>query len=141
MRSSVCVLPVADYDQFAASFSHIFVGPQYAAGYVGYLLSESWAADIFSVFEEKGIFDQQAGNRFKATFLESGGTRAPIDLFIEFCGRRPSIEALMEQKGIIQRRRQRSESPLSQHAFMAQRQNARLNQDEAALQTAAGNAM
>lgn len=145
VRSNVCVLPVADYDRFEACFSHVFSnGCDYSAGYYGYLWSEVMTADLFSVFKQNGIFDAQRGNRFKATFLESGGTRAPMDLFVEFCGRKPSVNAFLDQKGIVQRKRERSESPLSQLALVTQSQRAaRLHQEraEAMEQNAATNTM
>jgi oligopeptidase A len=34
------------------------------------------------------------------TILEQGGSREPMDLFIEFRGRKPTIDALLRHSGI-----------------------------------------
>ena len=40
-------------------------------------------------------------NYFKETFLESGGAKDPMDLFIAFRGRAPQVDALIRQNGMI----------------------------------------
>ncbi|HEY5702260.1 MAG TPA: M3 family metallopeptidase, partial [Gammaproteobacteria bacterium] len=37
---------------------------------------------------------------FLQSILEQGGSRDPMDLFIEFRGREPSIDALLRHSGI-----------------------------------------
>ena len=59
------------------------------------------AADAFSVFEEKGIFNYDSAQQFMTYILESGGSEDPMDLFKAFRGREPKIEAWLRQRGIL----------------------------------------
>lgn len=92
-------LPPA-FNRFQHSFTHIFAGG-YAAGYYSYKWAEVLSADAFSKFEERGIFDRETGELFLHEILEQGGSRDPMDLFIEFRGRKPSIDPLLRHSGII----------------------------------------
>lgn len=99
VRSQVAVVKAPDFSRFQHSFSHIFAGG-YAAGYYSYKWAEVLSADAFSKFEEKGIFDKNTGSEFLHSILEQGGSREPMDLFVEFRGRKPSIEPLLRHSGI-----------------------------------------
>lgn len=99
VRQQVAVVIPPDFNRFQHSFSHIFAGG-YAAGYYSYKWAEVLSADAFSKFEETGIFNKSTGQAFLHTILEQGGARDPMDLFIEFRGRKPSIEPLLRHSGI-----------------------------------------
>lgn len=99
VRDRVAVINPPDFNRFQNSFSHIFAGG-YAAGYYSYKWAEVLSADAFSKFEEQGIFNNQTGKEFLHSILEQGGSREPLDLFIEFRGREPSVEALLRHSGI-----------------------------------------
>ncbi|MBN8429521.1 M3 family metallopeptidase [Microbulbifer salipaludis] len=99
VRAQVSVVPVSPDNRFQNSFSHIFAGG-YAAGYYSYKWAEVLSADAFSLFEETGIFDPATGNRFLTAVLEQGGSRDAQDLFAEFRGRAPKIDALLRHSGI-----------------------------------------
>jgi oligopeptidase A len=99
VRSQVAVVIPPPFNKFQHSFSHIFAGG-YAAGYYSYKWAEVLSADAFSRFEETGIFDKCAGQAFLHSILEQGGSRDPMELFIEFRGRKPSIEPLLKHSGI-----------------------------------------
>ena len=99
VRRDVAVIIPPDYNRFQHSFSHIFAGG-YAAGYYSYLWAEVLSADAFSKFEESGIFNRATGEEFLHTILEQGGSRDPMELFIEFRGREPRIDALLRHCGI-----------------------------------------
>ena len=99
VRQEVAVIKPAPYNRFQHGFTHIFAGG-YAAGYYSYKWAEVLSADAFSLFEEEGIFDHQTGLKFLHTVLEQGGTREPMDLFVEFRGREPEIDALLRHSGI-----------------------------------------
>lgn len=99
VREQVSVVKPPKFNRFAHSFSHIFAGG-YAAGYYSYKWAEVLSADAFSKFEEKGIFDRETGLEFLQSILEQGGSREPMELFIEFRGREPEIDALLRHSGI-----------------------------------------
>lgn len=79
-------------------FNHIFSGG-YSAGYYSYLWSEVLDADAFQAFKETSIFDQATAKRYRH-MLSQGGTRPGMDLYVEFRGREPEIEPLLERRGL-----------------------------------------
>lgn len=101
VRKRVAVLTPPAYNRFANSFAHIFAGG-YAAGYYSYKWAEVLSADAFSRFEEEGILNPETGRRFRETILAQGGSKEPIELFIEFRGREPSIEPLLRHVGFVE---------------------------------------
>lgn len=101
VRERVAVLKPPAYNRFANSFAHIFAGG-YAAGYYSYKWAEVLSADAFSRFEEEGILNPETGRLFRETILAKGGSQEPIELFIEFRGREPSIEPLLRHSGFIE---------------------------------------
>ncbi|MCA0900192.1 MULTISPECIES: M3 family metallopeptidase [Microbulbifer] len=99
VRAQVSVVPVSPENRFQNSFSHIFAGG-YAAGYYSYKWAEVLSADAFSLFEERGIFDPETGEKFLTTVLEQGGSRDAQEIFVAFRGRAPKIDALLRHSGI-----------------------------------------
>jgi len=99
VREQVAVIRPPVFNRFQNSFSHIFAGG-YAAGYYSYKWAEVLSADAFSRFEEQGIFNSETGKAFLHSILEQGGSREPLELFIEFRGREPSVEPLLRHSGI-----------------------------------------
>ncbi|HHM05654.1 MAG TPA: oligopeptidase A [Gammaproteobacteria bacterium] len=99
VRDQVAVMKPPSFNRFPHSFAHIFAGG-YAAGYYSYKWAEVLSADAFAAFEERGVFDRATGSRFLTTVLEQGGSKDPLELFIEFRGREPSIDALLRHSGI-----------------------------------------
>ena len=94
----VQVTPVVEGTAMAPAFTHIFSGG-YAAGYYGYKWAEVLAADAFSLFKEKGIFDVATAKSFRH-LLEQGGQRHPMDIYVEFRGHKPETQALVEAMGL-----------------------------------------
>lgn len=82
----------------SSSFGHIFSGG-YAAGYYGYKWSEELDADAFAAFKENGIFDKKTAAKF-LKMLQSGDTKDPMELYVEFRGKKPTVDALLERDGI-----------------------------------------
>ena len=78
------------------SFLHIFSGG-YAASYYSYMWSEVLEADLFTVFQEKGIFERETGRRYLDTILSAGDGEDPALLFREFMGRGPDPDALIRR--------------------------------------------
>ena len=99
VRAEVAVVRPPVYNRFQHGFAHIFAGG-YAAGYYSYKWAEVLSSDAFGRFEEEGIFNRETGLAFLETILEQGGARDPMDLFKEFRGREPEIEALLRHSGI-----------------------------------------
>ena len=99
VREKVAVFFPPEFNSFPNSFTHIFSGG-YAAGYYSYKWAEVLSSDAFSAFEESGIFDRDTGLRFLHSVLEQGGSRQAMDLFVEFRGREPDIDALLRHSGI-----------------------------------------
>lgn len=99
VREQVAVSIPPAFNKFQNSFSHIFAGG-YAAGYYSYKWAEVLSSDAFSLFEEQGIFDRDASERFQQNILEKGGSEDAMDLFVAFRGREPSIEPLLRHNGI-----------------------------------------
>lgn len=99
VRQQVAVITPPAFNRFQHGFSHIFAGG-YAAGYYSYKWAEVLSADAFSKFEENGIFDIATGQAFLHCILEQGGSREPMELFREFRGREPKIDALLRHNGI-----------------------------------------
>ncbi len=81
-------------------FRHIFAGG-YSAGYYSYVWAEVLDADAFQAFKETGdVFDQKTAALFRTNILERGGTDDPMKLYIQFRGQEPSIEPLLERRGL-----------------------------------------
>ena len=83
----------------STAFSHIFQGG-YSAGYYSYKWAEVLDADAFERFEEEGLFSPQVAADF-AMVLQSGGTVAPDELYRNFRGRDPKVDALLKRAGIL----------------------------------------
>lgn len=81
-------------------FSHIFSGG-YSAGYYSYIWCEVLDADAFKAFKETGdIFNKEVASRFEKEILSRKGSRDELDMYIAFRGKRPGIEALLENRGL-----------------------------------------
>ncbi len=99
VRAEVAVMMPPAFNRFQNGFSHIFAGG-YAAGYYSYKWAEVLSADAFSKFEERGVFDRATGLEFLRNILEQGGSREPMELFMNFRGRAPRIDALLRHSGL-----------------------------------------
>lgn len=99
VTKKIDVLPVPDFVRRPNYFSHIFAGG-YAAGYYSYLWSELFANDGFAKFRDEGILSPVIGKLFEDTILSQGGSRSPMDLYVEFRGREPKLDPLLEKYGI-----------------------------------------
>lgn len=95
-------------------FRHVFGSDGYSSGYYTYLWAEVLDTDGFELFKEKGIFDPATAKRFKETVLESGGSVDPMDLYVKFRGHRPSVDALLRNRGLEPVRKPLKSSDLKQ---------------------------
>jgi len=99
VRQEVAVIRIPPWNRYPNSFGHIFAGG-YAAGYYSYKWAEVLAADAFAAFTEAGVFDRATARRYVDAILSRGGSRDALEAFIEFRGRPPRIEPLLELHGI-----------------------------------------
>jgi peptidyl-dipeptidase Dcp len=82
-------------------FQHVFAGEGYSSGYYSYMWSEVMDADAFAAFRETGdVFDPATAGRLAECILSAGGSREAADLYTDFRGRMPGVEALLEQRGL-----------------------------------------
>ncbi len=104
IAKTTTVIPPLPEDSFLCAFSHIFAGG-YASGYYSYKWAEVLSADAFAAFEEAGLEDEKAmssiGRRFRDTVLALGGSKHPMEVFIDFRGREPKSEALLRHSGLL----------------------------------------
>lgn len=83
----------------SAYFSHIFAGG-YSAGYYAYIWSEVLDAESVGWFKDNGGLKRENGDWFRAQLLSKGGSVDAMTLFRNFRGRDPSIEPLLERRGL-----------------------------------------
>ena len=81
-------------------FNHIWASG-YSAGYYAYIWSAVLDSDAFQAFKEAGdIFDQKTADRFRKEILSRGGIQDGADLYKNFRGRDPKVEALLDVLGL-----------------------------------------
>jgi peptidyl-dipeptidase Dcp len=80
-------------------FQHIFAGG-YSSGYYSYIWAEVLDADAFQAFKEKGLFDPATARSFRTNVLERGGSEDAMTLYVRFRGKEPSVEPLLEKRGL-----------------------------------------
>lgn len=82
-------------------FQHVFSGDGYSAGYYSYMWSEVLDADAFAAFTETGdAFDPGMAAKLKANIYSVGGAVDPEDSYKAFRGKLPTIDAMLEKKGL-----------------------------------------
>ena len=72
----------------------------YESGYYSYLWSAVLDADAFESFMDAGLFDQATANSFRKNILAKGGSEDPMELYLKFKGRKPTVEALLKNRGL-----------------------------------------
>ncbi|GAA0458370.1 peptidase M3 [Actinoplanes capillaceus] len=80
-------------------FGHIFSGDGYSAGYYVYLWADALTADVWELFEQKGVWDPATAKAFLDEILAVGNAVAPDEAFRNFRGRDVDTEALMRLRG------------------------------------------
>lgn len=97
--SKMELFPIVEGTCMSTSFSHIFAGG-YAAGYYGYKWAEVLDADAYALFEEKGVYNKEVADAFVENILSKGGSKKAMDLYIQFRGREPKVDALLKRSGL-----------------------------------------
>lgn len=81
-------------------FAHIF-DSGYSAGYYAYTWAEVLDADAFQAFKETGdVFNPEKALAFRQYVLSKGGSDDAMKLYKTFRGKDPSIEPLLERRGL-----------------------------------------
>ncbi len=81
-------------------FNHT-MGGGYTAGYYSYLWSEVLDADAFDAFVETGnIFNTDVAEKFRKYILTPGGIDDAMQMYVNFRGKEPSIDALLKNRGL-----------------------------------------
>ena len=82
-------------------FSHTFAGG-YSAGYYAYLWTEVFAADAFAHMTEQGGLTRENGDSFRKEILSKGNSRDLMQSYIEFRGQKPTTDALLKRRGLVE---------------------------------------
>lgn len=94
------LFPLPENYKMYASFSHIFDGG-YAAGYYSYMWAEIIEKEVWRVFVDSwDIFSPEVAHKFYTNILWAGTTKKALELFRDFLGRDPQIDAFMIEKGL-----------------------------------------
>lgn len=91
--------PDVEDNAMSPSFSHIFNGG-YSSGYYSYKWAEVLDADAFEYFKENGIFNKEIATKFRDNILSKGGTIHPMQLYKQFRGQEPQVDALLKRAGL-----------------------------------------
>ncbi|MBO9618921.1 MAG: M3 family metallopeptidase [Niabella sp.] len=81
-------------------FLHIWANG-YSAGYYAYSWAEMLDHDAFAWFKENGGLNRANGQRFRDMILSRGNTEDLATLYKAFRGKDPSIEPLLENRGLV----------------------------------------
>ncbi len=81
-------------------FNHT-MGGGYTAGYYSYIWAEVLDSDAFQAFVESGdLFNQEYADKFRKFVLTPGGIDDAMDMYVNFRGKKPGIEPLLENRGL-----------------------------------------
>ncbi len=80
-------------------FNHVFAGG-YSSGYYSYIWSGVLDSDAFESFKETSLFDKEQAAKFRKNVLERGGTKDPMEMYVDFRGRQPDIGPLLKKRGL-----------------------------------------
>jgi len=95
--NSVSFFPRWEEYKMYTAFTHVFNGG-YAAGYYSYMWAEIIEADVWSVFQENGIFDSDTADKYLNTILSQWSKKDAKKLFQDFAGREVSLDAFYQRQ-------------------------------------------
>ena len=81
-------------------FNHT-MGGGYTAGYYSYIWAGVLDCDAYNAFVEAGdIFDRTVATKFRKEILERGGDEDAMQMYLNFRGKAPIIEPLLDNRGL-----------------------------------------
>jgi peptidyl-dipeptidase Dcp len=80
-------------------FSHIWSGG-YSAGYYAYLWTQMLADDGYQWFDDHGGLTRANGDRFRRMVLSRGNTQELSQMYQDWRGAAPTVEAMMKYRGL-----------------------------------------
>jgi len=82
-------------------FNHIFSSDYYSAGYYVYIWAAVLDADAFDAFKQSGdIFNPELASKFREHCLAKSGDMDGMEAYKLFRGQDPSVEPLLERRGL-----------------------------------------
>ena len=78
---------------FYSNFGHLY---GYSARYYTYMWSKVIAADLFSIFEDQGVMNQNISKKYMDKVLSVGGSKDANDIVIDFLGRPFNYDAFIK---------------------------------------------
>lgn len=93
------LIPEIESRYQSTNFSHILGG--YIAGYYSYIWAEVLDCDAFEAFKESGdLFNQDLAAKFRKHVLSGAGEGEPMDWYVAFRGKKPTVDALLRKRGL-----------------------------------------
>ncbi len=86
-----------DGTHYQASWIHVNTHPVY---YYGYLWAEVYAMDMFTLFEQNGLLDQETGVKYRKLILANGIQRDIVGQVEAFLGRPSNNKAYFKHLGL-----------------------------------------
>jgi peptidyl-dipeptidase Dcp len=99
LKASGLDVPMVPPRYRSSYFLHIWANG-YAAGYYAYLWAEMLDNDAFAWFTEHGGLTRANGDRFRTMILSRGNTGDYAAMYRDFRGQDPSIEPMLQRRGI-----------------------------------------
>jgi len=93
----LCGFPNQPGTHIQAAFGHLF---GYDAAYYGYLWSDVYGDDMYTVFQENGILNPEVGMRYRHEIYEKGGSLDGSELVRNFLQREPNNRAFLRDLGL-----------------------------------------
>ncbi|WP_244825014.1 M3 family metallopeptidase [Carboxylicivirga mesophila] len=82
-------------------FGHIFSSDFYAAGYYVYIWAAVLDSDAFDAFKQSGdIFNKELAQKFRQHCLSECGNDEGMVQYLKFRGQEPSLQPLLEKRGL-----------------------------------------
>ncbi|MFC2133214.1 M3 family metallopeptidase [Bacteroidota bacterium] len=93
------LIPEIESRYQSTNFGHIIGG--YIAGYYSYRWAEVLDCDAFEAFKESGdLFNPELAAKFRKHVLSGAGEGEPMDWYVAFRGKKPTIDALLKKRGL-----------------------------------------